>query len=48
MPSGRGAKTNIFTDVVIYSGRNIYWETEMYQVLYMLVNKAEVVLFSGI
>lgn len=47
MPSGRGAKTNIFTDVVIYSAE-IFTETEMYQVLYILVNKAEVVLFSGI
>ena len=43
MPSGRGAKTNVFTDVVIHSGKNIYWETEMCQVLYILVNKAEMV-----
>lgn len=43
MPSGRGAKRNVFTDVVIYSGRNIYWATAMCQVPYILVNKIGVV-----
>lgn len=27
VPSGRGAKRNIFTDAFIYSGRNLYWAT---------------------